>query len=411
MKIRARVILAAAAVLCTVASYGQKRSGNPIFEGRYADPEGVVFGNTYWIYPTYSAPFDDQLFFDAFSSKDLVKWTKHERIIDSSRIKWLRRALWAPAAIEKDGKYYLFFGANDVHEGEIGGIGVAVADNPAGPFEDYLGKPLIGEIINGAQPIDQFVFKDKDGTLYMYYGGWRHCNVAKLRDDLRGFVPFDDGETFKEVTPEGYVEGPFMFIRDGKYYFMWSEGGWTGPDYRVAYAVSDNPLGPFVRKGVILRTDENVATGAGHHSVLHNPRSGKYYIVYHRHPLGSTDGNDRVTCIDLLEFDENGDILPVKMTFEGVGRDKLNPSTGNKPQSLCSAACFYSFLCFPLTLTLVSILRLGPFTRHPLSSLTRLLLSLLPFARPPRSAPVRRCGCSGRCSSPHPHARGSNAGP
>ena len=253
MKIRARVILAAAAVLCTVASYGQKRSGNPIFEGRYADPEGVVFGNTYWIYPTYSAPFDDQLFFDAFSSKDLVKWTKHERIIDSSRIKWLRRALWAPAAIEKDGKYYLFFGANDVHEGEIGGIGVAVADNPAGPFEDYLGKPLIGEIINGAQPIDQFVFKDKDGTLYMYYGGWRHCNVAKLRDDLRGFVPFDDGETFKEVTPEGYVEGPFMFIRDGKYYFMWSEGGWTGPDYRVAYAVSDNPLGPFVRKGVMHR--------------------------------------------------------------------------------------------------------------------------------------------------------------
>ena len=198
-----------------------------------------------------------------------------------------------------------------------------MADNPAGPFEDYLGKPLIGEIINGAQPIDQFVFKDKDGTLYMYYGGWRHCNVAKLRDDLRGFVSFDDGETFKEVTPEGYVEGPFMFIRDGKYYFMWSEGGWTGPDYRVAYAIADNPLGPFVRKGVILRTDEAVATGAGHHSVLHNPRSGKYYIVYHRHPLGSTDGNDRVTCIDLLEFDENGDILPVKMTFEGVGRDRL----------------------------------------------------------------------------------------
>ena len=165
MKIRARVILAAAAVLCTVASYGQKRSGNPIFEGRYADPEGVVFGNTYWIYPTYSAPFDDQLFFDAFSSKDLVKWTKHERIIDSSRIKWLRRALWAPAAIEKDGKYYLFFGANDVHEGEIGGIGVAVADNPAGPFEDYLGKPLIGEIINGAQPIDQFVFRERTAQI------------------------------------------------------------------------------------------------------------------------------------------------------------------------------------------------------------------------------------------------------
>lgn len=310
------------AVLSLGAS-AQKQSGNPVFEGTYADPEGVVFGDTYWIYPTYSAPYDEQQFFDCFSSKDLVKWTKHERIIDNSRISWLRRALWAPAIVEKDDKYYLFFGANDVHEGEIGGIGVAVADNPAGPFEDYLGKPLINEIVNGAQPIDQFVFRDKDGAWYIYYGGWGHCNVARLRDDFKGFIPFEDGSTFKEITPEGYVEGPFMFIRDGKYYFMWSEGGWTGPDYRVAYAIADNPFGPFVSKGVILRTDENVATGAGHHSVIHNPKSDKYYIVYHRHPLGSEDGNNRVTCIDVMEFDENGDILPVKMTFDGVKRDKL----------------------------------------------------------------------------------------
>lgn len=166
------------AMLALAVACEEQRAGNPIFEGDYADPEGVVFGDTYWIYPTFSAAFDDQLHFDCFSSKDLITWTKHERIIDNSRISWLRRALWAPAAVEKDGKYYLFFGANDVHEGEIGGIGVAVADNPAGPFEDLLGKPLIGEIVNGAQPIDQYVFKDKDGTYYMYYGGWRHCNVV-----------------------------------------------------------------------------------------------------------------------------------------------------------------------------------------------------------------------------------------
>ena len=147
----------AVAVMTSAAAYAQKTSGNPIFEGDYADPEGIVFGKTYWIYPTYSAAYEDQLYFDCFSSKDLVKWTKHERIIDNNEIKWLDKALWAPAAIEKDGKYYLFFGANDVHEGEIGGIGVAVADNPAGPFKDLLGKPLIGEIVNGAQPIDQFV--------------------------------------------------------------------------------------------------------------------------------------------------------------------------------------------------------------------------------------------------------------
>lgn len=318
-----RVLLIVLAVSCSVAAYGQKTSGNPLFEGDYADPEGVVFGKTYWIYPTISAPFEEQLHLDCFSSKDLVNWVKHERIIDASRIKWLRLALWAPAAVQKDGKYYLFFGANDVHEGEIGGIGVAVADNPAGPFEDLLGRPLIGEIVNGAQPIDQYVFQDKDGTYYMYYGGWSHCNVVKLADDFKSIVPFEDGSLYKEVTPENYVEGPFMFIRDGKYYFMWSEGGWTGPHYKVAYAIADSPLGPFKRQGVILQQDDKIARGAGHHSVVYNPRSDKYYIIYHRRPIDSNKRDNRVTCIEELHFDEAGNILPVVMTHEGVKKDKL----------------------------------------------------------------------------------------
>ena len=322
MKIKS-ILFAALAIVVAASAYGQKRSGNPIAEGDYADPEGVVFGKTYWIYPTWSDRYENQLHFDCFSSKDLVKWTKHERIIDKSAISWLRMALWAPAAVEKGGKYYLFFGANDVHQGEIGGIGVAVADKPQGPFKDLLGKPLINDIVNGAQPIDQFVFKDKDGTYYMYYGGWGHCNIVKLADDFKSIVPFPDGTMYKEVTPKNYVEGPFMFIRDGKYYFMWSEGGWTGPHYKVAYAISDSPFGPFERKGVILQQDPEVATGAGHHSVIHNPKSDKYYIVYHRRPLGSNKRDNRVTCIDEMNFAPNGDILPVKMTFEGVKKDKL----------------------------------------------------------------------------------------
>ena len=309
--------------MASVVAYGQKRAGNPIFEGDYADPEGVVFGKTYWIYPTYSAAFDDQLYFDCFSSKDLVKWEKHERIIDQSSISWLRRALWAPAALEKDGKYYLFFSCNDVRPGQVGGIGVAVADKPQGPFKDLIGKPLINDIVNRAQPIDQFVFQDKDGTYYMYYGGWGRCNVVKMADDFKSIVPFEDGTMYKEVTPKNYVEGPFMFIRDGKYYFMWSEGGWTGPHYKVAYAIADSPFGPFERKGVILQQDEEVARGAGHHSVMHNPKSDKYYIVYHRRPLNSDKRDNRVTCIDEMHFAPNGDILPVKMTFEGVKKDKL----------------------------------------------------------------------------------------
>jgi beta-xylosidase len=299
-------------------------SGNPLFEGWYADPEAIIYGDTYWIYPTYSDKFHRQVFMDCFSSPDLVNWTKHERIIDTAEVVWADSAMWAPGVIENKGKYFLFFAANDVHEGEVGGIGVAVADQPQGPFKDLLGKPLIQDIVNGAQPIDQFIFKDKDGSFLMYYGGWGKCNVVKLKEDFTGILPFDDGEYFREVTPESYVEGPFMFIRDGKYYFMWSEGGWTGPDYKVAYAISDNPFGPFERIGVVLEQDPEVATGAGHHSVLHVPKTDQYYIVYHRRPLGETDGNHRVTCIDKMEFDDNGLIIPVKITFEGVPANPLD---------------------------------------------------------------------------------------
>lgn len=324
MKLKLFTLLALLVGVSANAQKSKTLSGNPLFPGWYADPEGIIFGKNYWIYPTYSAPYDKQVFLDAFSSGDMVKWTKHASIVDTAAVRWAKRAMWAPAIVEKDGKYFLFFAANDIQsDQEFGGIGVAVADKPAGPFKDYLGKPLIDKFHNGAQPIDQYVFKDKDGKYYIIYGGWRHCNIAQLKDDFTGFIPFEDGTIFKEITPDKYVEGPFMFIRNGKYYFMWSEGGWTGPDYSVAYAIADSPFGPFKRVGKILQQDPKIATGAGHHSVITVPGSDEWYIIYHRRPLTETDGNARVTCIDKMEFDANGLIRPVKITNEGVSKRKL----------------------------------------------------------------------------------------
>lgn len=323
------------------AQQGNVTSGNPVFPGWYADPEGIVFDDTYWIYPTVSMlhgedtltyrkearrktrainpDYNQQTHLDAFSSKDLVHWTKHPSVLSIENVKWVEYAMWAPSIIRANGKYYLFFGGNDIQsDNEYGGIGVAVADRPEGPFKDALGKPLISKFVNGAQPIDRFVFRDDDGQYYMYYGGWRHCNVVRLKDDLLSLKPFDNGEYYREVTPENYVEGPFMMKRNGKYYFMWSEGGWGGPDYSVAYAIADSPTGPFKRIGKILQQDEQVATGAGHHSVIQIPGKDEYYIVYHRRPLGCTHSGERQVCIDKLEFDEQGYIKPVKITFEGV---------------------------------------------------------------------------------------------
>ena len=312
-----------------------KTSKNPIADGWYADPEGVVFGNKYWIFPTFSAKYEDQVFLDAFSSKDLVHWEKHNRVLDTSVIKWAKQAMWAPSVIEKNQRYYLFFSANDLQRpggpyweekdlyNHYGGIGVAVADSPDGPYEDHLGVPLINEFHNDAQPIDQFVYKDVDGTYYMFYGGWRHCNIAILNDDFTGFVPWGDNQLFKEITPEGYVEGPFVFRRKNSYYFMWSEGSWGDDTYKVAYAMADKVTGPYKRIGTILESDKNIATGAGHNSVINTPNTDQWYMVYHRRPIPNKGRDHRVICVDKLEFNQDGTIKQVKMTFEGISSNDL----------------------------------------------------------------------------------------
>lgn len=286
----------------------------------------MIYDDEVWVYPTWSDEYGRQLHFDCFSSKDLVHWTKHENILTNKEVTWAWQAMWAPAAIRKDGKYYLFFGANDIQNNDQpGGIGVAVADRPEGPYKDLLGRPLIDKIVNGAQPIDQFVLED-DGQYYMYYGGWGHCNVVKLNDDFTDIVPFPDGELYKEVTPDPkYVEGSFVIKRNGQYVFMWSEGGWGSPDYSVAYAVSDRPFGPFKRVGKILQQDPSVATSAGHHSVINIPGTERWYIFYHRRPKGDKARDHRQTCIDRMEFEspESNTIRPVKMTFEGVGKERI----------------------------------------------------------------------------------------
>lgn len=310
-----------------------KTSGNPIMDGWYADPEGAIFENKFWVFPTYSAKYEEQVFLDAISSEDLVTWKKYSHIIDTAAVKWANRAMWAPAIIKKDKQYFLFFSANDIQapfrqgykaeENKIGGIGIGVASKPEGPYKDYLGNPLIQEFYNKAQPIDQFVFLDKDGQYYIIYGGWGHCNIAKLKDDFTGLVPYSDRSLVKEITPEGYVEGPIMFIRNGKYYLMWSEGGWTNDTYKAAYGIADSPFGPFKKLDTILQSDPAIATGAGHHSVVNVPGTDDWYIFYHRRPIPNKSRDHRVVCVDRMYFNTDGTIQPVKMTWEGVPQRKL----------------------------------------------------------------------------------------
>ncbi len=324
-------------------------AGNPALPGYYADPELRAFAGQYWIYPTYSdhdgppdltrrfTPQQEaarrdasvlpsylyQTFFNAFSSPDLVHWTKHPHVLDVETIAWAYKAIWAPSVIEAGGRYYMFFSANDIQsDKEVGGIGLAVSDNPGGPFRDAIGRPLIDSFHNGAQPIDPFAFRDDDGQVYLYYGGWKHCNVVKLSVDMKRVVPFADGTTYKKIIQPGYVEGSFVIKRKGVYYFMWSEGGWTGPDYAVAYATGPSATGPFTPRGRILQQDFRIARGAGHHSVLNVPGTDDWFIAYHRRPIGDTRGEHRQVAIERLIFEKDGSIRPVVMTRKGVPPQK-----------------------------------------------------------------------------------------
>ncbi|GGW98559.1 hypothetical protein GCM10010297_20410 [Streptomyces malachitofuscus] len=294
--------------------YATAEAGNPFVDGWYADPDIAVHDGAYWVFPTTSRPYDEQTHLDAFSSTDLVHWTKHSKVLTKADIPWAERAMWAPAPIERNGKYYLYFAANDIqNDSQPGGIGVAVADRPEGPYEDAIGRPLISRFHNGAQPIDQDVFIDDDGQAYMYYGGWGHANVVKLNPDMTSLGTFADGSTYKEITPADYVEGSQMFKRNGKYYLMWSEGGWTGPDYSVSYAISDSPTGPFEKLDKVLAQDPAVARGSGHNSVVNVPGTDIWYIFYHRRPLSETDGNHRQLAYDRMYFRPDGTIERIEM--------------------------------------------------------------------------------------------------
>lgn len=286
---------------------------NPIVQGYYADPEARFYDGKYWIYVTNSRDFEKQKNLTAFSSDDMEHWEIHENIVNMEDFPWVWGAVWAPTVVEKDGKYYLIFASNDIHsDDDPGGLEIAVSDSPAGPFRGYLGRPLIGDIYKGAQPIDAHLFKDSDGAIYLYYGGWGHCVLSQMNETMDGLQPLPDGALRREVTPQDYTEAPCMIKRDGTYYFLWSCGKWEEGNYRVYYGKSDTPLETFEQSGLIVQSQET-AKAPGHNSFFYIPEKDEYYIVYHRRPNDQTDMHARVLCIDRMYL-ENRQIKPVIMT-------------------------------------------------------------------------------------------------
>lgn len=292
---------------------------NPLITDQFtADPTAREFNGRIYVYPSHDIPVEPgkgrpgwfcMADYHVFSSENLTDWTDHGVIVSQNTVPWADSAaysLWAPDCVERNGKYYFYFPAPArVKEGRFGmSVGVATSDSPSGPFTP---EP---EPIKGVGGIDPNVFIDKDGQAYLYWAGMG-MSVAKLKANMTELA--SERQEIKDL-PKGMKEGPFLFERNGVYYFTYPHV--ENKIERLEYAVGDNPLGPFQFKGVVM--DES-PTGCwtNHHSVVEY--RGQWYLFYHHNDLSPHFDKNRSIRADSLFFEPDGSIRKVTPTLRGVG--------------------------------------------------------------------------------------------
>ena len=303
---------------------------NPVIRDQFtADPTARVFNNKVYLYPSHDiVPPEGQRQdwfcmedYHVFSSENLTDWTDHGVIVTQNKVPWVRPdsySMWAPDCVERNGKYYFYF-PSAPKDGRGFGVGVAIADNPEGPF---IPEP---EPIKGINGIDPCVLLASDGNAYIFWGAGR---CAKLKDNMKEIADDTPTETVKwgdrefemkgvnclKGLPSRQAEGPFAFEYNGNYYL-------TYPYVRentevLGYAMSKNPMGPYEYKGLIMPEHEN-GCWTNHHSIVNY--KGQWYLFYHQNAFSPRDDKRRSVQIDKLYFNPDGTIQEVKKTMRGVG--------------------------------------------------------------------------------------------
>lgn len=294
---------------------------NPFVTDQFtADPTARVFEGKMYVYPSHDIPtpaekpgrkdwfcMED---YHVFSSENLSEWTDHGVIVTQKQVPWVdgsSYSMWAPDCVEKNGKYYFYFPANVKKDSTTRGgfgVGVGISDKPYGPFK-FESKP-----IKGVGGIDPCVLMDKDGQSYIYWVA-RGLSVAKLKDNM---LELASEPKVIEGLPKGFVEGPFAFERNGKYYLTFPHV--KNKTEELAYCIGDNPMGPFKYCGVIM--DESpVGCWTNHQSIVEY--KGQWYLFYHHNDLSPKFDKNRSIRVDSLFFNADGTIQKVKPTLRGVG--------------------------------------------------------------------------------------------
>ena len=296
------------------------RAQNPFITNQFtADPTARVFGDRVYVYPSHDiratpghgrAGWFVMEDYHVFSSANLTDWMDHGVIVTQNKVPWVKPdsySMWAPDCVFRNGKYYFYFPTTprDTTQGKGFRIGVAVADEPTGPF-----VPQPAPIAN-VHGIDPNVLIDKDGQAYLY---WSQGNIygARLKDNMLELA--EEPKTLGELPTKGLKEGPYVFERKGIYYLTYPHV--ENKTERLEYATSTSPLGPFTVRGVIM--DES-PTGCwtNHHSLLQF--KNQWYLFYHHNDLSPKFDKNRSVRIDSLSFAADGSIRKVQPTLRGVG--------------------------------------------------------------------------------------------
>lgn len=288
---------------------------NPLIRDQFtADPTARVFEGKIYVYPSHDVNCGTNWFcmkdYHVFSSENLTDWTDHGMIVTQEKVAWVdstKNSMWAPDCFEKDGKYFFYFPAiADTSAGVKGmTVGVAISDTPYGPFTEEHNP------IKGVSGIDPNVFMDKDGQAYLYWAGFGSLLGAKLTESM---LELATKPQKIDSLPKGMKEGPFVFERNGIYYFTFPHV--IQKTEALVYAMGDNPLGPFKYTGIIM--DEHPSgCWTNHHSIL--KYKGQWYLFYHHNDLSPRFDKNRSIRADSLFFNEDGTIQKVTPTLRGIG--------------------------------------------------------------------------------------------
>lgn len=322
----------------------------PIVSHRHlADPGSLVHNGRVYLYCSNDDenPGDDKSGYQmksivCVSSSDLKNWTDHGIVFEVPKnCSWAVRS-WAPSVIERDGKFFLYFGNSG------NGIGVAMANNPLGPFVDPINKPLVESSTPGVQPainmwlFDPMTFIDDDGQAYMYFGGNGDNNVRviKLNRDMISV----DGPAIP-LTAQNFFEASWMHKENGIYYFSYSAN--PSAQMRIDYMTSTSPTAGFTYGGAVSKqpplNDNN-----NHQAIF--KLNGEWYQAYHNRVVAKQAGippvYKRNLCIDQFKHNADGNIDTMINTVDGVKQlSFINPFERVEAETMNAQSGIYTETC------------------------------------------------------------------